>query len=123
MPVTLGFMGFDRHKFPEMWEKMCAGSGIELGEHVWLNDALLFYPDAVVDRQPLPLLFDLDSIIDRFELPCGRIDLTTEGACLWMLTSRISTQAEMFRADPETRLFAFIDEVPWGVNIATPTRR
>lgn len=123
-------MDFDRQSFPITWEKMCAGSSIELGEHVWLSDGLLFYPDAVVttESQPswtlqVPLLFDLERIAAPYRLPCGRID-----ECLWMLVAMIvmGVDARAFAWDShfglsheETpRLFAYIDEIPWGVTIS-----
>lgn len=135
MQITLGFMDFDRKSFPITWEKMCAGSSIELGEHVWLSDALLFYPDAVVttENQPswtlhVPLVFDLPKMAASYELPCGRIDLTTDNECLWMLVSMITVRVDTqttawdshfdFTHEETPRLFAYIDEIPWGVTIS-----
>lgn len=118
-----------------MWEKMCSGSNIDLGEHVWLSDDLLFYPDAVVTTSSapswtlhVPLVFDLPKMAASYKLPCGRIDLTTDNECLWMLVSMITVRvdAQAFIWDShfglsheETpRLFAYIDEIPWGVTIS-----
>lgn len=128
-------MDFSKQSFPETWSRMCAGSSIELGEHVWLSDALLFYPDAVVttESQPLwtlqvPMLFDVPKMAASYELPCGRIDLTTDNECLWMLISMITMRVDVqafawdshfgLSHEETPRLFAYIDEIPWGVTIS-----
>ncbi|WP_156193079.1 hypothetical protein [Corynebacterium kalinowskii] len=128
-------MAFDRSAFPATWAKMCAGSGIELGDYVQLTDDLLFYPDAIVttENQPswtlhVPLLFDLKRMAETYKLPCGRIDLTTDNECLWMLVTKIilGVDSRAFAWDSHfglshedtPRLFAYIDEIPWGVTIS-----
>ncbi|MFV8381151.1 hypothetical protein [Corynebacterium hindlerae] len=128
-------MGFSKQDFPETWAKMCAGSNIELGEYVQLNDDLLLYPDAVVttDYQPswtleVPMVFDLERMAASYQLPCGRIDLTTDNECLRMLVSMITIgiSTRTFAWDShfdltheETpQLFAYINEIPWGVTIS-----
>ncbi|MEJ5928359.1 hypothetical protein WG915_06970 [Corynebacterium sp. H128] len=68
-------------------------------------------------------------IADTFKLPCGRIDLTTPSECLRMLVTNIGLTADGFGSkwdyhhgfthESEPRLYAYIDEIPWGVTIST----